>query len=105
MTGNSDCQHSASTCVGKRQGFVSFVCRTAGYKSVCIGKVLRLTDQLDIGFLASFALQTHAVTVQKIPSCYCMIFEQPSQFKFVKMSLSKVHKLLLQISRFSINQK
>jgi len=103
MTGNSNCQHSASTCVGKRQGFVSFVCPTAGYKSVCIGKVLRLTDRPTR--LASSALQTHAVTVPKIPSCYCMIFLQPSQFKFVKVSLSEVHKLLLQISRFSINQK
>jgi hypothetical protein len=45
MTGNSNYQHSASTCVGKRQGFVSFVCRTAGYSAVCIGKVLRLTDR------------------------------------------------------------
>ena len=46
MTGNSNCQYSASTCVGKRQGFPSFVCRTAaGYKSVCIRKVPRPTDR------------------------------------------------------------
>jgi hypothetical protein len=45
------------------------------------------------------------VTVPKIRSCYWMISMQPSQFKFIKMSPSKVHILLLQISRFSINQK
>jgi len=57
MTGNSNCQYSASTCVGKRQGFPSFICRTAGCKSVCMRKVLRPTDQLDTGFLASSVLQ------------------------------------------------
>ena len=61
VTSNSNYQHSASTCVGKRQGFPSFVCRTAGYKSVCIRKVLRPTDrpthQLGTGFLASSVLQ------------------------------------------------
>ena len=45
VTGNCNCQYSASTCVGKRQGFPSFVCRTDGCKSVCIRKVLRTTDR------------------------------------------------------------
>jgi len=34
-----------STCVGKRQGFQSFVCRTAGYESICIRKVGTATDR------------------------------------------------------------
>jgi len=34
----------------------------------------------------------------RFPSCYRMISVQPWQFKFIKMSLSEVHKLLLQIS-------
>jgi len=105
MTGNSNCQYSASTCVGKRQGFPSFICRTAGCKSVCMRKVLRPTDRPARHRFSRFLCLTNAVTVPKIPSCYWMISVQPSQFKFIKMSLSKVHKLLLQISRFSINQK
>jgi hypothetical protein len=65
----------------------------------------RSTDRLVTSFLASSVLQTNTVTVPKIPSCCCMISLQPSQFKFIRMSLFKVHKLLLQILRFSFNQK
>ena len=65
----------------------------------------RPTARLVTGFLASSVLQTNAVTVPKIPSCCCMISVQPSQFKLIKMSLFKVHKFLLQILRFSFNQK
>jgi hypothetical protein len=57
----------------------------------------RPTDRLVTSFLASSVLQTNAVTVPKIPSCCCMICLQPSQFKFIRMSLFRVHKLLLQI--------
>jgi hypothetical protein len=57
----------------------------------------RPAGHLHTGFLASSVLQTNAVTLPKIPSCCCMTSVQPSQFKFIKMSLFKVHKLLLQI--------
>ena len=90
-----------STRVGNVRGFPSFVCRTAGYKSICIRKVLRPTDRpaghLHTCFLASSVLQTNAVTVPKIPNCCCMLLMHPSRFQCIKMSLFKVHKLLLQI--------
>ena len=65
----------------------------------------RPAGHLHTCFLASSVLQANALAVPKIPSCCCMISVQPSQFKFITISLFKVNKLLLQISRFGINQK
>jgi len=101
MTGNSNCQYSASTC-WETSGVSIFRLPHCCWLQVSMhpeGPATdRPTDQLDTGFLASCVLHTNAVTVPEIPSCYRMTSVQPSQFKCIKMSLSEVHKLLLQIS-------
>ena len=101
LTGNSNYQYSAvqHTC-WKRQGFSLFRLPHC-WLQVNMHPEGPATDRpaghLHTCFLASSVLQTNAVTVPKIPNCCCMLLMHPSRFQCIKMSLFKVHKLLLQI--------